>query len=153
MREIRILVGGSRLWNDAECLARALDRAAAGRYPVTVVHGMCDPRNAKGQIVAWQHAYLNPGLGPFLGADWMADRHAETRGWRTERVPADWKLYANAAGPIRNQLMVARGANVLIAAPHPAEPSPGTRDCIRRAKAAGIRIVDLTAVPQPDGLW
>ena len=43
---IRILVTGSRLWDDVPLLTSSLDEQARGHDHVTLIHGRCDPRNA-----------------------------------------------------------------------------------------------------------
>ena len=55
-----------------------------------------------------------------------------------ETHPADWSTHGRAAGPIRNQQMVDRGADICLA--FPTSSSIGTWDCVRRAKAAGIPV-------------
>jgi hypothetical protein len=117
---VRILVTGSRDWTDARVVEVAL-RAAwfeFGRYShpsgLTVVHGGA------------------------AGADRIAAAIAESVDWRTELHRADWATYGKAAGPIRNQAMVDAGADLVLAFPIGA--SIGTRDCIRRAEAAGIPV-------------
>lgn len=148
---IRILVTGSRLWSDVHLLTDALDEQAHGHSRVTLIHGRCDPRNTDGERVPWYEALADPGLGPFFGADWHAHHHAVARGWGIEEYAANWTLYGNAAGGIRNQHMVSLGADVLVAAP--LGKSPGTRDCMARARKAGIRVVDIMLPPEPEGLW
>lgn len=146
---IRILVTGSRMWSDVPLLTDSLDAAAAGHDYVALIHGRCDPRNSNGERISWGQA--NP-QGTYLGADWLAHQHAVRRGWAIEAKPADWGLYGNAAGRVRNAAMVQRGADLCIAAPLPDGRSPGTRDCMRRAAAAGIEVRDIT-VAHLEGLW
>ena len=153
VRTVRILVTGSRLWADVEKLQRVLDETAAGYATVTIRHGQCDPRNTKGQVVKWGYAAARPDLGPFLGADWLADRYALQRGWTTERFAADWNTYGNAAGSIRNQRMLDTSPRPTLVIGFPLGDSPGTRDCMRRARAARVRTIDATAAPEPAGLW
>jgi hypothetical protein len=149
---IRILFSGSRVHGDPGSIARHLDAVADGHGQVTLIHGRCDPRGryADGRI-DWELAVAEPWRGPFLGGDWHAHHHAVTRGWTIEECAAEWSLYGKAAGGIRNQRMVARGADVLVAAPLGA--SPGTRDCMARTRRAGIRVVDISAPPEAEGLW
>lgn len=150
---IRILFTGDRFHDDAALIANGLDRAADGRDQVTLVHGRCNPRNANGDPVTWDVALAEPWRGPFRGGDWLAHHVALARGWTIEAVPAQWEVYGpKVAGGIRNQQMVNRGASILVAAPVPGR-SKGTYDCIRRAKAAGIPVVDLSQPPEPEGLW
>lgn len=150
---IRILVTGSRMWSDVQLFTGRLDEQACGHDQVTLIHGRCDPRNAAGERIPWDHALSHPADGPFLGGDWHAHRHALSRGWAVEAYPANWDLYGLAAGGIRNQAMVNLRpvADVLVAAP--LGKSPGSHDCMRRAKAAGIRMVDVTAPAEAEGLW
>lgn len=150
---IRILVTGSRFWSDVSLLTGSLDAAAAGHDQVTLIHGRCDPRNTAGERIPWNHALAHPEDGPFLGADWHAGQHAAAQGWTVEEYAANWSLYGNAAGGIRNQTMVNLRpvADVCIGAP--LGKSPGTRDCMARARKAGIRVVDVTEPPEPEGLW
>jgi hypothetical protein len=125
---MRILVTGSRDWQDWYVVNRALlglpkDRDGLG---ATVVHGGA------------------------RGADTLAAEAASAFGWRTEVYRADWDRHGSAAGGIRNQLMVNRGADVCLAFVMPCakagcrypEPhdSHGTADCIARAKRAGIPV-------------
>lgn len=48
------------------------------------------------------------------GADRTGERYAQERGFKIKRMPADWKKYGKAAGPIRNREM-AEQADALIA--------------------------------------
>lgn len=74
------------------------------------------------------------------GADLMADRWAISNGVRIEEFPADWVKHGRAAGPIRNQQMIDEGKpDIVIAAPGGA----GTADMVRRAKAVGIKVIEL----------
>ncbi|GHE33275.1 hypothetical protein GCM10017673_40260 [Streptosporangium violaceochromogenes] len=131
----RILVTGSRRLTDAHALEAALtntwhDVTQLGEE-MLVVHGACYPQpNASGQR-------------PYRSADWLTHLWCATRGVQDEPHPADWHTHGKAAGPIRNQAMVALGAALCIAAPLGA--STGTRDCTRRARAAGIEVVEVTA--------
>ncbi len=151
MRNIRILVTGSRLWADTEQLEHALDEYTAGYTAVTIRHGQCPPRNQREQVVQWEYAATRPELGPFLGADWLADQYALRRGWTIERYPADWDRFGTAAASIRNRLMCVTHPrpNLVIAFPL-GSGSSGTRNCMVHAGRAEIRTVDVTA---PAGLW
>lgn len=155
----RILVSSSRVWWDVPLLGAALDAAADGHDRVTLVHGRCDPRTTNAIYIArhgtdrvpWDVALAHPEYGPYVGGDWHAHHYALSRSWTIEEYSASWDRYGKAAGGIRNQHMVGLGADELVAAP--LGKSPGTRDCIRRAKAAGIPVVDITLPPEPEGLW
>ena len=118
----RILVTGSRHWNDVTAVRRAFDDAFSsvahlfGSTPdITLVHG---------------------GAG---GADFIAcDVALREMGWSIEAHPADWRKHGKAAGPIRNEEMVDAGAHICLAFPVPG--SRGTWDCIRKAADAGIPV-------------
>lgn len=157
----RILVTGSRLWWDVPLLTNNLDEQAHGHDQVTLVEGHCDPRTINAGYIArhgtdrvpWDVALAHPEYGPFLGADWWAHLHAVACGWTVESYPANWDLYGKAAGGIRNQHMVNLRpvADVLVAAP--LGKSPGSRDCMARARKAEIRVVDVAEAPEPERLW
>lgn len=120
MRELRILVTGSRTLTDANLVARVLERAADGAGSVTLVHGGA------------------------RGADALAERYGRARGWSIERHNADWERFGKAAGMIRNSEMVRRGADVCVA--FPVGESRGTRHAMRLAGRAGIPVVNATDV-------
>lgn len=133
LKPVRVIVTGSRALTDAALVEGALT-AARCRFapqPIVVVHGGAD------------------------GADELADVLAPTLGMTIERWPADWTgpcrptcrpghrrlrqdgaEYCPAAGNYRNQEMVDAGADLVIG--FPVGESTGTRDCLRRAKRAGI---------------
>ena len=129
---MRILVTGSRNWDDHRTLEQALLKATVEafkrREPIVIVHG----------------AYTR-------GADEIAHRLAKYHGWQEEPHPADWKTHGKSAGPIRNQEMCNLGADVCLAFPLGA--SPGTRDCMRRAGMHHIPIINYgDAQPTDDDM-
>jgi hypothetical protein len=74
-----------------------------------------------------------------------ADLHARLWCYAHSFVPevcvADWKQHGRAAGPIRNAELVRRAAvagAVVLAFPR---GGPGTADCIRQARAAGLEVL------------
>lgn len=76
------------------------------------------------------------------GADQMADDWAVVH-WCDDLLvfPADWQTYRRAAGPIRNQRMLDEGKpDLVIAFPG----GRGTADMVRRAKAAGVKVHEVT---------
>jgi hypothetical protein len=128
----RVLVTGSRDWTDPAPIFRALyyQRMIAGDAGMIIVHGDCA-----------------------TGADAIADRWGRQFYPDTVLVepnPADWKHWGKAAGPMRNQLMVDLGADVCLAFPFP--NSRGTRDCIERARAAGIPVQVFEGHPMLHGV-
>lgn len=113
----RILVTGSRLLTDAELVSRALAEAVADHgADLVIVHGAA------------------------RGADTVADRAARGLGLKVEPRPADWASLGRRAGVARNAEMVRDGADLVLAFLVAGEPCRGTRDCMRRAQAAGIPV-------------
>lgn len=127
---MRILITGSRNWRDRHAIAIALRdylRGAPADPPVVIVHGSQCTEDRK--------------TGELYGADYLSDEVALTWGFDRDPHPADWDRYGKRAGPIRNQAMVDLGANVCLA--FPLGESRGTRDCMRRAEAAGIPVINF----------
>ena len=124
MADYRVLVTGSRDWDDAATLRMALIDAVAdrpgGTEPV-IVHGAC-PR----------------------GADAMADTWARDYLIQAEPHPADWDRHGKAAGFRRNAEMVALGADRCLAFFKQGAGNKGTEHCARLAEAAGIRVRKVT---------
>jgi hypothetical protein len=112
----RLLVTGSRDWTNERAIYEALEAAVDGPDWV-IVHGAA------------------------RGADTIADLWAKMTGYEVEPHPADWGRHGKAAGPIRNQEMVALGADLCLAFPVPG--SRGTLDCIERARAAHIPVREV----------
>lgn len=126
----RILVTGSRDWNDEGLIGAALFDAWCGlQKPITLVHGACP-----------------------TGADAIAEREWEAKSSGTddiERHPADWSQ-GRKAGPLRNQQMVDLGADLCLAFIGPCtsprcdrkdeHASHGATGCADLAEAAGIKV-------------
>ena len=122
-----LIVCGGRDYDDAACVRRVLNGLAAdhGSLPLVLRHG-----NA-------------------TGADTLADFWASARGVTRAAYPANF--YPNgkldrSAGPRRNAVMLAaavkEGAPVVVVA----FPSGrGTADMVRKAKAAGVPVVEVPA--------
>lgn len=124
----RILVTGSRHFqpynpHNYQLMHQALSTTAkklyaAGASDITVIHGGAS------------------------GADTLADIVASNLGFTIERYPAEWHRYGKKAGPIRNEEMIARGANIVLA--FPAAVSPGTKHCMTVARRTGITVINVT---------
>ena len=113
----RLLVTGSRTWDDPRTIDQALAVILA-RHPggVLLVHGACPS-----------------------GADAIAAAYAiRTPGYQIEAHPADWQRHGRAAGHRRNAEMIALGADGCVAFIRAA--SPGSSATVRLAEAAGIPI-------------
>jgi hypothetical protein len=115
----RILVTGSRDWQDHDLVRDALTMAIYQNVPAVIVHGAC-PTGADA-IASWWVRSLGRNL-PIT-----EERHA-----------ADWKAHGRAAGPIRNQHMVNLGANVALAFIR--NNSRGATGCADLAEQAGIPV-------------
>lgn len=113
---MRILVCGSRHFNDYELLEKVLND-----YNISVIIE-----------------------GEARGADKLARRYAETRGIPFRAFPALWNEYGRRAGPIRNSEMLSKGnPDFVIAFRGP--NSRGTQNMINQARKAGIetRIIEV----------
>jgi len=77
--------------------------------------------------------------GGARGADRFAYEWGAINCVRVEHFVADWKTHGRAAGPIRNQQMLEEGEPDLVVA---FPGGRGTADMIRRAKAAGLKVLE-----------
>lgn len=118
----RLLVTGSRHFNDGFSARDALRTAwmdlSAKEFgeEVVLVHGGAPGADTLAHNIWTQHG------GPHI-----------------EVHPADWEQYGKAAGPIRNQEMVALGADLCLAF-FDEHPNRGTHHCVSLAEAAGIPV-------------
>lgn len=119
---MKVLVCGSRSW----CNEGAIRAALQGLPPGTiVVHGDAH------------------------GADKIAGRIAKGMGFEVRPYPADWDVEGKAAGPKRNSRMLKEEhpdpKGLLIdkcfAFSLDLEASRGTKDMVRKTRAAGITVV------------
>jgi len=132
-RDFRLLVTGSRDWDRPGTLRLALASVWYDVRPfydrLVVVHGAC-PTGADRLAKAW------------------ADSHEDGTRVIDDPHPALWTVHGSAAGPIRNQVMVNKGAQRCLAfigpctskkcrrrTPH---PSHGAAGCAKLAEAAKI---------------
>lgn len=135
---MRILVTGSRQWNDHGVIFSELMNAAKQEKDVTLVHGGA------------------------RGADTIAARWAEHLGWTVEEHPANWdscgpdcnrshmrqryngEWYCPRSGFVRNSEMVNLGADICLAFYKGA--SKGTDMCAKLADKAGIPVHKIVEV-------
>jgi hypothetical protein len=76
------------------------------------------------------------------GADALAVDWARFAGVKFEVFNADWEALGRAAGPRRNQQMLDEGnPDLVLAFPG----GRGTADMVRRAKTAGVEVVNVGA--------
>lgn len=112
----RVLVTGSRNWNEKLPIHAALDEELRRHGHLVVVHGGA------------------------AGADAIAGQWARSNSVTEEVHPAQWGMYGKSAGYRRNKTMVDLGADICYA--FPLGESRGTRACMRLAQVAGIPVVN-----------
>lgn len=93
---------------------------------------MCDQQKEFGTFTVIIH-------GGAKGADWCAHLFAGN-GRQELTYRAEWEKYGSSAGPIRNQQMIDEGRPELVIA---FPGGRGTADMVRRAKTAGIELVEV----------
>ena len=120
---MRIIVTGSRKWNDKVAVWDALNDAYQEHGPFMLVHGGCS-----------------------TGADAIATEwwRAASRlvGVEMDVFHAAWGARGKAAGPERNRRMIEAGADLVLAFPLP--EGSGTQHTIRLAREAGIEVQEFT---------
>jgi hypothetical protein len=85
--------------------------------------------------------------GGALGADMIADHYARANGYHVAEVKALWSRHGKAAGPLRNDALMALMPTVAYAYPLP--QSRGTWDMVRKLEAANVPVFVREAVPRP----
>jgi hypothetical protein len=126
--QVRIIVCGSRDWDDYGLFCSALEQCVAEVQALVIVHGAA------------------------RGADTMADRWVSDRASMNYRVsverhPADWDRHGKGAGPIRNRAMAKAGADRCLAFWD--GESRGTLDMITVATQHGIPVRIVPAARKP----
>lgn len=84
--------------------------------------------------------------GGARGADTLAYDWAVVNWTKYQEFKADWNKHKKAAGPIRNQQMLDEGRPELVIA---FPGGSGTADMVRRAKKAGVRVIEVQARVAP----
>jgi hypothetical protein len=110
---MRVLITGGRDFDDVEMLNQNLDKLHSELSFTALIHGDASD------------------------ADRLAGQWAESKGIAVEAHPADWKKFGRAAGPIRNQQLLAEKPGLLVAFPG----GKGTADMVAKAKKAGLNVV------------
>lgn len=146
---MKVIVCGSRTFHD---------RAVVN----TVLNGFWWPTYDPGDDQVVSHHNLTIIEGGARGADaYAADWARAHDGVALVEYPADWKTHQQAAGPIRNQLMLDDQVEidlVIAFVNKDLERSVGTFDMVRKARGAGIPVwvVEVRPVeprrPRPDAL-
>lgn len=121
---MKLMVTGSRHWDDPFLLWSVLD--VFTKYPlrrkekVTLVHGGC-----------------------LRGADFYANEWAENMPVRIKVYPAQWNLWGNAAGPIRNEEMIYENPDTDYVLAFPLGDSAGTRNCMDIASEKRLTVINF----------
>ena len=116
--KIRVLVCGGRDFDNESLVFGALDQIEAEMGPLVIIEGGA------------------------RGADSLAALWADDRGAHHLQFKADWQKHGKGAGPIRNQTMLDDGKPDLVVG---FPGGVGTADMLRRAKAAGIPVIEGNA--------
>jgi hypothetical protein len=141
----RLLISGSRRHTDIELIRAVL--VCAGRRlgrDTVLVHGAATGVDTIAAGI-WERWALPVEPHP---ADW--GRCIPACPPLHRKVRRDGDSWCPTAGSRRNQAMVDAGADLMLALPF--GPSAGTRDCARRAHAAGIPTVTITGPHDLDQL-
>jgi L-alanine-DL-glutamate epimerase-like enolase superfamily enzyme len=110
----RVIVAGSRTFDDYPLLKEVLDKELKGFGNVTIVSGTAE------------------------GADRLGEQYAFFRSLPVERYPANWTQHGRSAGMVRNTKM-AEVSHVLVAFWDGV--SSGTKHMINVAKEKGLKVV------------
>lgn len=117
---MKVLVCGGRDYNDYDVFVEKMNQ-------------LFSTLSELGEITEIAH-------GGASGVDDMASDYAWQYRIPCRRFPADWKTHGKAAGPIRNAKMLKEfQPDVVVAFPG----GRGTGDMIQRAKAAGVRVIEV----------
>jgi hypothetical protein len=119
MGGLRVIVCGGRDYMDWDAGFAALDKIHAETPIEFVFHG-----NARG--------------ADSIASAWASEPMRARRGVRNCPCPAQWAKHGKSAGPKRNQAMLGNGIDLVIAFPG----GRGTADMVRRARAAGVSVVE-----------
>lgn len=135
---MKLVLTGSRTWDDARTIRDALDAVArglveAGDPELVVRHGAC-PNGADAIADMWVRSWTDPALHV------TADRH-----------PALWQKFGKRAGMVRNEKMIALGCSLVLAFIR--DDSPGATHCAELAADRGIRLrVGRYGVPRVESM-
>lgn len=134
---MRVLVTGSRNWNDRLSLYRTLHTEIVEKF-------WEKGYDSDGEFVDYVRPddfMLVHGACP-TGADHLADQWCLGWNFVAEQHPADWERHGKPAGFIRNAEMVDSGIDLCLAFNKNA--SPGTTHCADLAERRGITTIRYT---------
>lgn len=110
-----LLVCGGRDYGDHDKVSATLDAIHRDERVTLLIHGAAS------------------------GADSAASKWARLRGIVSEAHPAYWIKFGLRAGPIRNEQMLARNPDLVVAFPG----GRGTAHMVRIAKANGTKVLEV----------
>lgn len=129
---LRVLVCGSRCFNNRNLLINTLDKFCEDR-------GLITPPEKRDQYGNYMPEGLTIINGAAKGADVIASDWAIVNWVPLEEYPADWETYGKSAGLIRNEQMLATGIDIVIAFPR--GEARGTGHMIKIATKAGVEVI------------
>ena len=88
--ELRIIVAGSRDFNDFNLLSKNLTEYLSEKVEANIIYS---PNQVE---------FIS---GTARGADTLGEKYAYIYGYKVKRFPANWDLYGKRAGYIRNEQM------------------------------------------------
>jgi hypothetical protein len=127
---MRVLVCGGRDFSDQDVVFSALDRLHQATPITVLIHGAS--KGADARASAWAKA--RNVLVNSYPASWQDISHPDA----LIKYTSSGRAYDGRAGFRRNQVMLDRGRPEFIVA---FPGGSGTRDMVKRAKAAGLRIM------------
>lgn len=128
-----VLVTGSRRFYDRVTVVMALSDASG--------------RAADGQPMLLRHGGAK-GLDTLAGEVWADWRRCWPELFLLPEIfGAQWGLYGNSAGPIRNSEMVAAKPKADLCLGFPLPGSIGTWDCMEKAATARIKVINCMENP------
>ncbi len=119
---MRLLVCGGREFDDQDFVWRTLDNIHSETPIAAIIQG--GARGADYHAKTW------------------ARQHPEIERYESK---AQWNLYGNAAGLIRNSHMMTWKPDVVLAFPG----GSGTADMVRKARAAGVPVIEIDPLDNP----
>lgn len=135
MKEVRIIVAGSREFDYYEVLVKSISNVIFDLECRNVVIGNASRQSEKHLI-----KFIS---GTARGADQLGERFATNHGYEVFRFPADWDTYGKSAGYRRNADMAkfaSEGDNFGVLIAFWNGKSRGTKNMIDLAKRYGLEV-------------
>jgi len=110
---VKVIVCGSRYWNNVELVINRLKDLPEGSH---IIHGDCK------------------------GADRIAGTVGKSLGFKVTAVPAEWNRFGDNAGPLRNTDMLNMNPHLVIAFHNNLLQSRGTKDMVLKTVNENIPV-------------